>query len=232
MIKIPIKVLAPYLRANPTEQQALLRRQKFPLPDQLTPLRYHNRARSLIVAYHRGDLALLEFEGAIATMRGEAKGANRFLAAELKSNAKIVENWVANHAHRPLVVGAGRPFELRKSDVELIAKPNIIATEHEVRRLIFFMFGNQAESGDMRLLAQLAFEVVSPWLRDLKPREIQVVNRGGDHVELDRPSSILGRDIANACNAISKSWPNLQPPAGWTDANGRSDRQLSINWHP
>src|SRR5262249_34539271 len=149
--------------------------------------------------YHRGDLSLEQLEAAIAAMRGEAKGANHLLAAELRSNAGIVENWIAHHAHRALVLGIARPFELRRTDVELIAKPNMIATEHEARRVLFFMFGNKVVTAHMRLLAQVAFEVVSPWLSDLRPREIQVVNRLGAMLQIDRRSSALGREIAIAC---------------------------------
>jgi hypothetical protein len=232
MIKISIKVLALYLRANPTEQQALLRRQKYPLPEQLTPLRYHNRARSLIAAHHRGDLSLEQLESAIVTMRGEARGTSRFLAAELRSNAEVIANWVAHQAHRALVVSASRPFEMRRTDVELTAKPNLTATEHDERRLIFFMFGNDVAADHMRQVAQLAFEVVSPWLRNLRPREIQIVNRLGGLFQIDRASRSLGGEIAIACKAISKAWPNIQPPAGWTDGLARGDRQLSIDWHP
>jgi hypothetical protein len=161
MITIPIKVLARYLRANPTEQQALLRDQKYPPPDLLTALRYHNRARSIIPALHRRDLSLEQVEASIASMRAEAKGANPFSRAELVSNADIVKNWIAHHAHRHLLLTGERLFELRRTDVEVTAKPSIVATEHAFRRLIFFAFGTKTGAPYMRLLAQLALRLLA-----------------------------------------------------------------------
>ena len=232
MIPIPVKVLMRYLRASSAEQQALLRAQRYPTPESVTPLRYHSRARSVIAAYHRGDLSLDDFEAAIALMRAEAKRSSRYIRAELTSNAEVLTNWIAHHAHRYLLLQEDRTFELRRLEVEVRAKPNIIATEHEERRLIFFAFGAKTNPSEMRLLAELAFEVVTPWLRGLRPEHIQVVDRLGTAVRVEHRSPSLASEITIACTAISQAWPTIQPPPGWVEGRTGRDSQLSIDWHP
>ena len=233
MISIRVSVLARYLLASPADQVEILQDQKYPPRHLLGMLRFHNPARQAIVSFHRGTLSLEELEGEAIALRAKAENAvDSIEKAELISNAAIIEHWVAQQVQRRLMLSGDQTFELRRKDVEITAKPNMIAREHGERRLLFFAFGKQCTAQYARMLAELAYEVVLPWVRDLKPAEIEIVDREGKVSKIKRRSSRLSRDIEFACNEISKAWPTIQPPPGRSIDERRDDPQLAIDFHP
>lgn len=130
MIKIPIKVMARFLRSSPRNQSLLLRNHKYQPPDLQTALRYHRIARSTIMRLLRREVSLEEVEAEVASMRSEAEDAPGFVSTRLISNADIIGNWIAKQAHRHLEIQSACPFELRRLDVEVTATPNIFLGDH------------------------------------------------------------------------------------------------------
>lgn len=233
MIKLSVNAMAAYLRTTPEKQRALLRDYKYPSPAMQARLRYYTEARATIAAYHRGDVSLEEVEAKVATLRAEAKGAQEPIKTELTSRAAVIERYLAHQGHRRLELLTSQSWDLVRSDVQVTASPTMFAREHDALRIIFLQFGRSVEKPHLKLVAELAFEVVSPWMRTLPLRAVQAIGvRDAIFVELERRSPSLARDLAVACKAITTQWPDLEAPPWWRAPNKTTSGQLAIELHP
>jgi hypothetical protein len=143
----------------------------------------------------------------------------------------VLERYLHHQGHRSLYLERRPTADLVRSHVQVTARPTLFATENGERRLIFLELSDKSDKPTMRVVAQLAFEVFRPVLRNLAPSAIQVVDvRGGHVVELDRPGSSIGRDLAMACKAITTEWPRIPPPKDWRQAPRDGKRQIPIEW--
>ena len=231
MIKLSVRFVARYLVANEATKTELLVTQKYPRPEMLARSRFYSEARTTISAFHRGTTTRDEIDARIAALRTEARHADRWSRSELVSNADVLERYMYQQGHRLLQLEARPTDDLVRSDVRVTARPTLFAIENGKRRLIFLELSENCDKAMKRVLAQLAFEAFRSVLRNLAPSAIQVVDvRGGHVLELDRPGSSIGRDLAIACKTITTEWPRILPPKGWKGSRSASDRQVPIEW--
>lgn len=231
MIKLSVRAMAQYLAADETAKMELLRTQKYPGPEMLARSRFYDESRTSISAFHRGEFARDEIDARIAALRTEARHADRWSRSEFTSNADVLERYMYHQAHRSLQLQRRPTADLVRSDVRITARPTLFTTENGERRLIFLELSENIDKATMRLLAELAFEVFCRVLSNLAPRAVQVIDVCRGYVlELDRPGSSIGRDLAMACKTITTKWPSIQPPKGWTERSQALSRQVPIQW--
>jgi hypothetical protein len=223
--------MARYLAGDEATKVELLQAQKYPRPEMLARSRFYGESRRSISALHSGVHTSDEIDARIAVLRAEARHADRWSRSELLANADVLELYIYHQGHRSLQLQRQPTADLVRSDVRVTARPTLFAFENDERRLIFLELGERSDKATMRPLAQLAFEVFCPVLRNLPPRAIQVVDvRRGYVFELDRPGSSIGRDLAMACKTITTEWPRIQPPKGCEEMPQASNRQIPIEW--
>jgi hypothetical protein len=232
MIKLSVREIAQYLVSDEVARLRLLRRRKYLVPETVARARFYAESRHSIAAYHRGALSRDALEVRIAAMREEAQHCNPLPRSRLLNNSDVLERYLYYQGHRVLQLAPPPTADLVRSEVEIVVRPQLYATEDDDRRrLIFLELRDRSDPAAMRIVAELAFEAFRHVLRNLAPSAVQVVDvRRGAITELKQAGSAIGRDLAAACKAISAVWPELTPPRGAMAARGSSDRQLAIDW--
>lgn len=238
MIKLSVREMAKYLVSDEAARLQLLRERKHLAPEAIARARFYSESRTSIAAYHRGALSRDAIEARIVAMRRDAKHSNPLPRATLLNNADVLERYLYYQGHRTLHLAPPPAADLVRSDVEIRVRPSLFAIEDEDedenqdrRRLIFLELRDKPSRPAMRVIAELAFEAFRPVLRNLPPQAVQVIDvRSGIVTELQQAGSAIGRDLAEACKAISALWPQLGPPKGPQQASRATERQMSIAW--
>lgn len=231
MIKLSARVMVQYLAADEALKIEILQAQKYPRPEMLARSRFYGESRRVISGFHSGVHTAEEIDARIAALRSEARHADRWSRSEFAANADVLERYMYHQGHRALQLLRRPTADLVRNDVRVTARPTLFAIENDERRLIFLELSESSDKIAMRLLAQLAFEIFCPVLRNLAPRAMQVIDvRRGYVLELDRPGSSIGRDLAIACKNITTIWPIIQPPKGWKETPHAASRQIPIEW--
>jgi hypothetical protein len=232
MIKLSAREMARYLVSDSPARLQLLRERRYRGPEAVARARFYAESRRTIEAYHRGGLSRDAIEARITAMRREARYASPYLTTELLNNADILERYLYYQGHRTLHLAPAPAANLVRGDVEITVRPSLFAIEDEdQRRLIFLELRERYSPQAMRALAELAFEAFRRVLPDLPPDAVQVIDiRRGMIIELQQAGSGIGRDLAEACKAISVLWPQLTPPKGSQQGSAAMERQMSINW--
>jgi hypothetical protein len=171
-------------------------------------------------------------EAKISAMRDEARHVHAFQRTELLSNADILERYLYYQGHRTLHLAPAPAADLVSGDVEIAVRPSLFAIEDDdTRRLIFLEMREKFSLYAMRVIAELAFAAFRPVLPNLPARAIQVVDvRRGIVTELQQAGIAIRRELADACRAISATWPHLTPPSGAPPPVRDTERQLAIAW--
>lgn len=234
MIKLSVREIAQYLVSDEAARLSLLRERKFSAPEAVARARFYSPSRTSIAAYHRGGLSRDALEGRIHTMRQEARCvATAAARSELVNNADVLERYLYYQGHRALQLAPPPAADLVRGDVEVRVRPSLFAIEDDDRRrLIFLELRERPSRTAMRIIAELAFEAFRTVLRSLPPHAIQVIDvRRGIIVELQQAGSSIGRELAEACQQISRVWPELAPARGAPPPEPRpTERQLAIAW--
>jgi hypothetical protein len=233
MIKLSVREIAQYLVSDEAARLQLLRERKFAAPEAMARARFYSASRTSIAAYHRGGLSRDALEARISTMRQDARCVAAASArSELINNADVLERYLYYQGHRALQLAPPPAADLVRADVEVRVRPSLFAIEDDDRRrLIFLELREKPSRTAMRIIAELAFEAFRPVLRDLPPHAVQVIDvRRGLIVELQQAGSSIGRELAEACQAISRVWPELAPPRGAPPEPRPTERQLAIAW--
>lgn len=232
MIRLSVREMAQYLVADDAARLQLLRERKFLSVEAIARARFYAESRTSIAAYHRGALSRDAVEAKIVTMRHQARFSNAFVRAELLSNADVLERYLYYQGNRTLHLAPPLAADLVRGDVEIRVRPSLFAIDgDDQRRLIFLELRDKASPSALRAIAELAFEAFRPVLRDLPPHAVQVIDvRRGIITELQQAGTAIGRQLSEACRAISATWPRLVPPRAGQHEARPVERQLSLSW--